>query len=388
MGRMKLRILPAWHVGAAVAALALLVSLASVRPGTVSTAAAAPALPSQLTDSEFWKLATESSEEDGVFRFDNLLSNEITFQNVIPDLQRKARTGRVYLGVGPEQNFTYVAALKPSMAIIFDIRHGNMDVHFLYKALFELSKDRAEFVGKLFSRNKPAGLTEKSTAAEIFDAYQAANGNQELFEATLKAVVDHLTKKHGFALSAGDIDGMRWALGNFYRFGPGINYSSSLSADVPPAIVGVAGGVRGGNNNVDYAALMKADDGNGQYRSFLANEETFKLLKDMQTRNLIVPVVGDFAGDKAIRAVGKYLKDHGALVSAFYLSNVEQYLMQDGKWERFCRNAAALPHDDSSLFIRSGRGGPSTVNSTGRGVQNSSFAPMPFELQTCTEAAK
>jgi hypothetical protein len=133
---------------------------------------------------------------------------------------------------------------------------------------------------------------------------------------------------------------------------------------------------------------MKADDGNGQYRSFLANEETFRLLKDMQTRNLIVPVVGDFAGDKAIRAVGKYLKDHGALVSAFYLSNVEQYLMQDGKWERFCRNAAALPHDDSSLFIRSGRGGPSTVNSTGRGVQNSSFAPMPFELQTCTEAAK
>src|SRR4029079_7454216 len=65
-------------------------------------------------------------------------------------------------------------------------------------------------------------------------------------------------------------------------------------------------------------------------------------------------------GPKAIRSVATYLKAHGATVSAFYLSNVEDYLYQDGKWSAFCRNVAALPLDGSSTFIRStsrGRGG-------------------------------
>src|SRR5262245_15309628 len=110
---------------------------------------AAAAAPTELSDRQFWSLSKESSEEDGYFRSDNLLSNETSFQYIIPDLLKTAKQGRVYLGVGPEQNFTYIAALKPTMVFIIDIRHGNLDVHLLYKALFELSKDRAEFVARL-----------------------------------------------------------------------------------------------------------------------------------------------------------------------------------------------------------------------------------------------
>ena len=72
----------------------------------------------------------------------------------------------------------------------------------------------------------------------------------------------------------------------------------------------------------------------------------------MQKDNLIVPLVGDFAGDKAIRSVGRYLKQHNAVVTAFYTSNVEQYLFQDGVSKRFYANAATLPVDSSSMFIR------------------------------------
>ena len=53
-------------------------------------------------------------------------------------------------------------------------------------------------------------------------------------------------------------------------------------------------------------------------------------------------------------AKGKYLKSIDAKVSAFYLSNVEQYLSQDGKTGAFLANVAALPLDESSTFIRSG----------------------------------
>lgn len=344
---------------------------------------AAAATPKELTDREFWRLSKEFSEEDGVFRSDNLLSNETTFQYIIPSLLKTAKQGRVYMGVGPEQNFTYIAALKPAMAIIVDIRHGNLDVHLMYKALFELSKDRAEFVSRLFSRKRPEGLTEKSSATDIFEAYQPADGSQELYEENFKAIQDVLVKKHGFSLTAGDIDGIRWALGNYYNFGPAINYNSSLSASVPPAIVGAVGGGFGGNNGVTYATLMTAEDGSGQNRSFLASEENFEFLKDLESRNLILPVVGDFGGTKAIRAVATYLKSMDTVVSAFYLSNVEQFLGQGGKWRNFCASAASLPLDATSSFIRSGRG---RNIYGGGGVQNSSTGNMLDELTPCLAA--
>jgi hypothetical protein len=349
-------------------------------------------VPTQLTDQQFWNLSREWSEDDGVFRSDNLLSNETTFQYVIPNLLKASKQGRVYMGVGPEQNFTYIAALKPAMAVIVDIRHGNLDVHLMYKALFELSKDRADFVSRLFSLKRPDGLTSKSSAREIFNAYLSADGSKQLFDENLKAIVDQLRIKHGFPLTAGDLDGIGWALGNFYQYGPAINYNSSLSSDVPPAIVGATGGFNGGRrgggggNQVNYATLMMADNNVGQYMSYLASEENFAVLKDLETRNMLVPVVGDFGGDKAIRAVGKYLKSVDATVSAFYLSNVEQYLVMDGKWDRFCGNAGSLPLDEFSMFIRTGNGGPYTTNAgPGGGVTNSSIANMLPELRPCSK---
>jgi hypothetical protein len=39
-------------------------------------------------------------------------------------------------------------------------------------------------------------------------------------------------------------------------------------------------------------------------------------------------------------------------VSAFYVSNVEQYLIQDGKEGAFYDNVALLPVTDASVFIR------------------------------------
>src|SRR4029079_2953999 len=179
----------------------LVLCTASVTPLLMHGHAAPPA-PDKLTNEQFWSLSKEWSEQDGVFRSDNLLSNETSFQYIIPPLLKTAKQGRVYMGVGPEQNFTYIAALKPAMAVIIDIRHGNLDVHLMYKALFELSKDRAEFVSRLFSRKRPSGLTRKSTAREIFSAYQTAEGSSEIYDDTLKAIEDVLMKKHGFPLTS------------------------------------------------------------------------------------------------------------------------------------------------------------------------------------------
>jgi len=105
-------------------------------------------LPDSLSDQEFWSLTEKLSEPDGYFRStsgspDNLLSNENTISTVAAQLAARFKPGGVYLGVGPEQNFTYIAAIKPRIAFITDIRRGNLHLHLIYKALFEMSANRA-----------------------------------------------------------------------------------------------------------------------------------------------------------------------------------------------------------------------------------------------------
>lgn len=316
--------------------------------------AVAPAaeLPVRLTDRDFWRLSADWSEPNGYFRSENLTSNELLFQHVITDLVARTRPGDVYLGVGPEQNYTYIAAVKPSMAVIFDIRRGNLELQLMYKALFELAADRVDFVSMLFARPRPSGLGPKSTVVEIFSAFGRSPRSEALYGQTLRAIKNHLTKTHALPLSAEDLDGIEYVYHSFYWSGFAVRASPT------------------------YAELMTATDEAGAYKSYLSSEERFAVMKTLESKNLVVPVVGDFGGPRAIRAVGAYLKARGAKVSTFYLSNVEQYLEQDRKWNTFCRNVASLPLDRSSTFIRStnrGRGfggfGPGFVSRLGAMVE-------------------
>src|SRR3954470_22938278 len=246
--------------------------------------ALAGSLPDELSNAAFWALSDELSEPNGYFQSDNLVSNEIQFQQVIPDLEKTARANRVYLGVGPEQNFTYIAALKPAMVFIVDVRRGNLQLHLMYKALFELSSDRAEFVSRLFSRPRPDGLSRDASVQEIFTAYEKVETSEALYKANLAAIDEHLVKTRGLPLTDEDIKGIEYVYYQFFWYGPLIQYWST------------GGGGRGGRTSPTFADLMVADDGGGHARSFLASDESFRVLKDLQTKNLLVPVVGNFAG--------------------------------------------------------------------------------------------
>jgi len=347
---------PILYISAAILALVL------AAPGL---RVAADSLPTQLTDQEFWKLSSDFSESDGFFRSDNLLSNEIWMQRVIPELLSNIRTPSVYMGVGPEQNFTYITSLKPKMVFIVDVRRGNLDLQLMYKAVFELSNDRADFVGKLFSKKRPEGLDRNASALDIFTAYRGVETSEELYKANLKAITDLLVSRHHFTLSDGDRTGVEYVYHAFYNFGPSLNYSST--------------GGFGARYQPSYGDLMVATDEAGLNRSFLANDENFQFIKNLEGRNLLVPVVGNFAGPKAIRAVGDYIRMKGATVSAFYLSNVEQYLYQDRIWGNFCRNVATLPLEPGSTFIRSVRGGGAGPG----GGLNSELGNMQADVRDC-----
>jgi len=303
-------------------------------------------LPSRFTDKAYWQLIGDLSETGGSFRSDNFLSNENAFQTVIPELRTTLPQGGVYVGVGPEQNFTYIVALRPKLAFIVDIRRQNLVEHLLYKAFFELSPTRADFLSRLFARRKPADLGASTQVESLLAAFLAAAPSDDLFKDNLQAAKDKLVKDHRFVLSEEDLRGLEYVYSAFYHGGPELNYSYI------PSDRGLVNGF--GTGFPSYADLMSESDGQGEHRSFLASEENYRVLREYQRNNAIVPIVGDFGGDKALRAVADYVRQRGATVTAFYTSNVEQYLfMEPYAWRRFLQNVATFPIDSKSTFIRS-----------------------------------
>jgi len=351
---------------AQVAAVAAAVTLTLAGSQTPATR-----LPDRLSDADFWRLSQDLSEPDGTFHSENLVSNEIRFQTILPSLIETVPAGRAYIGVGSEQNFTYIAAVRPAIAFIVDLRRGNLDLHLIYKALFELSTDRAEFVSRLFSRPRPAGLTATSSIDEIFAAYAGVAPDEATYAANLRAIEAHLTTTHGFALLDGDHDGIRFVYRSWFEAGPDLHYQ-------------LTGRGRMGGGFPTYADLMTTTDGSGRQRSYLASADAFRTLKDLHARNLIVPVVGNFGGPGALRGVAAWLTAHQTRVGAFYTSNVEQYLRRDGLWDAFCASAATFPIDGSSLFIRSERGGFAGTPGRGMGGFASMLQPIADRVAPCT----
>ena len=316
---------------------AALLSCIAIAIAMAGACARRSTLPDALGDREFWSLIESLSEPAGEFTLsDNLVSNEPRFAEIAKWLRP---VGGGYIGVGPEQNFSYIAGLRPEIAFIVDIRRENLDLHLLYKALFELSTDRVDFVSLLFSRARPADLTPAASADEIFERYDRIAASPELFDANAARVRERLLETRNFPVPQADLETIDLTLRVFYTAGPAIDYYGSRAATaVRPS----------------YRQLMTSKDFTGAAQSFLASEERFQFVKALQTRNLIVPVVGNFAGPGAMRRAGDYVRQHRNVITAVYGSNVGVYL-NSLEAPIYCVNLASLPATTATWFIESDR---------------------------------
>jgi len=305
------------------------------------SAAVPTRLPERVSDDAFRQMISDFSEPEGTSFGgpDNFVSNEALYQVVLPALQKKVSAGGVYLGVGPEQNFSYIAALRPGLAFIIDIRRQNMLEHLMYKVLFEVSSNRADFLSRLFSR-PAAQVRASSSAAELFQAYERVAPDQKVYEENLDMIKSRL-RTHGFQLNAEDAGKIDHIYRAFFTFGPRLNFVGLT--ELPPDV-----------DFPNFGQLMLQTDGKGKNWSFLASEERFRFCKDLHERNLVVPVVGDFAGPKTIRAIGQYVRDRGGAVTTIYASNVEEYLFeQQDNWKQYYSSLSTLPLASSAEIIRS-----------------------------------
>jgi hypothetical protein len=307
------------------------------------SAAKAPDKLENLSAAEFARLVRELSEEGGPFRSDNFTSNETAYLTVVDTLRRLGASGGAYLGVGPEQNFTYIAKIRPRIAFIVDIRRQAIIQHLMYKAVFHLSPDRVQFLSRLLSRPLPKDKAPKPDAPiqEIVAFFSQAATDEKTYAANLAAVRKTIEEEFQFPLSEGDLKSLDYVYKSFREDGLDIAYRMDDS--------------RGGYFPTLRDLILQTDL-NNKLGNFLAIAEDYDFVRNMHRKNLIIPVVGDFAGKKALRAVGDYLRKNGFTVTAFYTSNVEQYLFQNEVFAAFAENVRTLPIDDRSLFIRSATG--------------------------------
>ncbi len=314
-------------------------------PAQAPDRASAPAksLDRALTSEQFAQIVEKFSEPNGYFDSDNLISNETSYLHVMGRMRKMNVSGGAYIGVGPDQSFSYIAQIRPGIAFITDIRRDNLLQHLFFKSLFVLSRNRLEYLCLLFGRPVPSDLKswDSRSILEIVNYLDKTPSKREMFEKT-KAEIQTKVKGFDLKLDPAELETISRIHTAFFDAGPDLKFTSR---NRPPRWY-----------YPSYRELLLEKDLTGKQCNYLVNEDDFRFLRSLEERNLIIPVVANLAGGQALKSIAQYLVERGERVSAFYTSNVEFYLMRgfrDDEFNRFAENVSQLPRDERSVIIRS-----------------------------------
>jgi hypothetical protein len=279
------------------------------------------------------------SEPNGYFDTDNLISNERSYLQVMPELGRRGVHGGAYIGVGPDTNFSYIAAVRPAVAVIIDVRRDNLLLHLLFKALFAQSATRAEYLALLLGRPvPPASDGWRAAPIERVVAHFGRTGRTG-DSIGLRRRLGSALERIGVPLSADDMATMARFHQRFIDEGVDLRFHTTGRA--PQSYYPT------------YRDLLLETDADGRQANYLASEDAFQFVKSLHARDLIIPVVGDLSGPSAMQAIGRMLTARREPLSVFYTSNVEYYLYGQGTFARFAENLRHIPHAERSMMIRS-----------------------------------
>ncbi len=247
-------------------------SLASMAAAVVLFALQTPPLAAGSFADDIARL----SEPEGFFDTDNLISNERTYLDVVPALVKGGVSGGAYIGVGPDQNFSYIARIRPSVAYIIDIRRDNLLLHLLFKALFARAPDRVAYLSLLTGRSPPAvpagaGVEELVRAISEAPRAETTGLNETGLNETIRGF--------GVPLSPADFATIGRFHGAFIQRGLALQFNSHGR---PPQ-----------SHYPTLRDLIVATDRSGRAWHYLASEADYQFVRQLQARDLIVPVVGD-----------------------------------------------------------------------------------------------
>ncbi|MFN0085756.1 MAG: hypothetical protein ACKVX9_10240 [Blastocatellia bacterium] len=323
-------------------------SLQSQKPGPAAQEPArGPIVPKPIErvilPPRFSQMIETFSEPNGYFDTDNLISNESSYLHVMGKMRKMNVSGGAFIGVGPDQSFSYIAQIRPSIAFITDIRRDNLLQHLWFKSLFALSRNRMEYLCLMFGKAPPADPAswDARSIQEILAWLDKAPAKRELFDRACAEIQTKL-KAVGLSLKGEELATIRRIHEAFFTAGPELKFTSRN---------------RGPRSYYpSYRDLLLEKDLTGKQCNYMASEDDFRFLQTLEERNLVIPIVGNLAGEQALKQIAGYLREKGERVSAFYTSNVEFYLMRgyrEDDFSRFAENVKLLPHDANTVIIRS-----------------------------------
>src|SRR5687768_17939372 len=259
------------------ALLLAVLPLSAHRPPAESASRQAPSYAPALSDSAFAALSARISEPGGYFDSDNLISNEASYLHVLGAMRRLGVSGGAYAGVGPDQNFSYIAQVRPRIAFIVDIRRDNLLQHLLFKSLFEMARNRAEYLALLTGRAVPNDMTRWSrrSITDVVDFVETSPPDPDQFETT-RAMVRSKVKRFGIPVTQAELE----TIGRIHQafFDGGLDLRFTSLGRAPRAYYPT------------LKILLLEKDLNGKQLTYLANEDDFQFLKSLQARNLVIPV--------------------------------------------------------------------------------------------------
>jgi hypothetical protein len=326
----------------------LLVSaLPSASPLTAQAVATPTSRVRALSNAEFASTISSISETGGYFDTDNLISNERSYLHVMEQLDRLQVRGGAYIGVGPDQSYSYIARTRAELAFLLDIRRDNLLQHLLFKALFAESRTRAEYLALWLGRPTVSSVQRDAARSieELLLQLERTPATNESRAAARRAITAQIARM-GLSLSSNDVATIARFHDTFISQALSLRFTSIGRAPRPyyPTL----------------RDLLLETDRSGRQANYLASEADFQYLKELHHRNLIIPIVGDLAGERALAGAGRFARERGLVVSALYASNAEDYVMRDGGFTRYVQNVASLPRAANSVMIRSWFGGPGT----------------------------
>jgi hypothetical protein len=295
------------------------------------------AISGEVSNADFSRLIESLSEPEGYFDTDNFITNETSYLHVVDTLRESVDPGGVYLGVGPDQNFTYIVHTRPELAFIVDIRRQNMLEHLLLKVLIESAGDRKEYLCMLIARDC-TGVRGEGSLDDLLDRIANAPPSARVLAASGDHVREVLSRDFPLALGDRDFAGIEYVHRSFAEAGLELRFSSYG---------------RTGAGYPTFREILASRDLEGEQEGYLSTEEGFRWLQNFQRENRLIPVVGDFAGGAAMPRLASLLEEGGYEVSVFYTSNVEFYLAGTDDWEGWLANLARFPFRPNAVFVRS-----------------------------------
>ncbi len=274
-----------------------------------------------------------------VMNLEYLVSNETDYQNISSYFNETGTDNSVYIGVGPDQNYTYISLCSPKLAFIVDYRPDNQLLHLLFKAIFALSYNRVDYLSLLFSKPIDKSKTSGNIGlSKLVEYFEYTDGDSQLFDKNLTRILKKI-QSFDNKLTLNEITKIRNIYSEFFQTHLNLRcrFPRKTSSGMPYPT---------------YKDFLLSTDQNGYCHNFINNDNYFCYVKNKHEKNQILPITGDFSGLNTLSTIGSFCQKHNLLISTIYISNVEYRLLNDHLFESYMRNLKSLPINDRSIIIR------------------------------------